>query len=120
MIDKSIIIAKQNDEFRENMGNPNSTNTKVIGRYSITQGISSLSTFERLEILLKIRGFNNFNEDNDPYGEHDYGQFQLEQNKQDIIWKIDYYDLNYEYGSDDPSNPEVTRRVLTTMLACEY
>ena len=37
-----------------------------------------------------------------------------------IFWKIDYYDANLEYGSDDPSRPEVTTRVLTIMFAREY
>ena len=119
MTDKSKIIAKQNDEFRKNMECPND-NSKVLGRYSMTQGVSSLSNFERLKTVLKIKGFNNFNEDNDPHGEHDYGQFQLENNKQDIIWKIDYYDTNYQYGSEDPADLSKTRRVLTVMFPCEY
>ncbi len=116
---KAKLIAQQNDEFRKNVGSLNS-NSKVLGKYSMTQGVSALSNFERLETVLKIKGFNNFNDDNDPHGEHDYGQFQLENNKQDIIWKIDYYDTNYEYGSEDPSDLVKTRRVLTVMLPCEY
>lgn len=30
-------------------------------------------------------------------------------------FRIDYYDLQLRYGSDDPANPEVTCRVLTIM-----
>lgn len=119
MTDKSKLIAQQNDEFRKNIGCVYS-NSKVQGKHSMTRGVSSLSNIERLETILKIKGFNSFNEDNDLHGEHDYGRFQLENNKQDIIWKIDYYDTNYEYGSEDPSDLSKTRRVLTVMLPCEY
>ncbi|WP_139797485.1 DUF3768 domain-containing protein [Novosphingobium sp. B1] len=31
-----------------------------------------------------------------------------------------YYDKNHKYGSDDPANAEVTRRVLTVMLASDW
>lgn len=37
-----------------------------------------------------------------------------------IFWKIDYFDSCYEYGSEDPTDPAATRRVLTIMRAEEY
>ena len=36
------------------------------------------------------------------------------------MFKIDYYDVNMEYGSADPADPRLTRRVLTIMLASDY
>jgi hypothetical protein len=36
------------------------------------------------------------------------------------MWKIDYFDLKLELGSDDPADPAATVRVLTVLLPSEY
>lgn len=120
MTDKSKIIAAHNDAFRSNIGHPNFIGPQIPGRYVMTSNVSNLANNLHLEIVSKIREFSDFNEDNDPHGEHDCGQFQLEQTKQDIIWKIDYYDVLYQHLSENPADLAKTRRVLTTMLSCEY
>ena len=66
----------------------------------------------------KVRNFSNFNKDNDPNGEHDFGAFDV--NGITYFWKIDYYDVDYQYLSLDPSDETITNRVLTVMLAEEY
>lgn len=118
MIDKSKIIAQYNDAFRADIGNPNPYDIKIPGKYMMSQGVSVLDKIDRFEIMLKVKEFDDFNEKNNPHGVHDMGKFK--HNTQDILWKIDYYDANYEYGSENPSDLSKTRRVLTTMFACEY
>jgi hypothetical protein len=56
--------------------------------------------------------------DNDPHGEHDFGAFEVAGVR--FFWKIECYDRAMEFGSEDPSDPAQTTRVLTIMLADEY
>jgi hypothetical protein len=105
-------IAELNDKLRHNLFNPGKD--KVI----LTQGVSNLPFDEQLRILIKVKLFNNFNEGNDPYFQHDFGM--IEHSDLKYFFKIDYYDTSMEYASDDPNNPDITTRVLTIMRADEY
>ena len=69
-------------------------------------------------IAKRVQEFDDFTEDNDPHGEHDFGAFEHEGMK--IFWKIEYYDMNLKYGSENPADPSKTQRVLQIMLAEEY
>ena len=69
------------------------------------------------ELSNKVRE-HKFNADDDPYGERDFGAFEHEGEK--LFWKIDYYDSDLTYGSEDPNDVEKTHRVLTIMLASDY
>ena len=102
-------IKTLNDNLRKHL---------IGGRVMLTAGINAKSQDDIARILSKVRHFNNFTQDNDPYDEHDFGSFDYKGEK--IFWKIDYYDKNYQYLSDDPSNPDVTNRVMTVVLASEY
>lgn len=101
-------IAELNDAARKGVG------VRVV----ITRGIDAMSAADKAIIRERVSTFDTFNEENDPRGEHDFGAFDYK--GLTIFWKIDYYDQNLEGGSEDPSDPEVTRRVLTIMLASEY
>jgi hypothetical protein len=72
----------------------------------------------KADALMRVQSFSDFNADNDPHGEHDFGSFELADEK--FFWKIDYYDRDMMFGSEDPADPEKTTRVLTIMLAEEY
>ncbi|MBQ6027100.1 MAG: DUF3768 domain-containing protein [Alphaproteobacteria bacterium] len=105
-------IAELNDRLRQNIFCPGKN--KVV----ITSGVATLLLVDRMDLFKKISEFNNFNKSNDPYQEHDFGR--IEHNGINYFFKIDYYDTSMEYGSNDPSNPDITTRVLTIMRADEY
>lgn len=97
-------IAKINDRFRGMCLN-------MFYTSGIRDGIMDLIGLSRA-----VEDFSNFTEDNDPYGEHDFGSLQFEGRK--IFWKIDYYDQQLKFGIDPLDSS--CRRVLTVMLAEEY
>jgi hypothetical protein len=81
-------------------------------------GIAALGDEMMLRVDQAVRAFDAFSADNDPYGEHDFGTVQVEGHT--VMFKIDYYDLDLQYASPDPADPNVTCRVMTLMLADEY
>ena len=108
---RSETIAFYNDAFRKSP-------TQQMGRLMMTRGVADMEVLDRLKVMALVQDFGDFTPDNDPYGEHDFGAFEYKGDK--FFWKIDYYDMNYEYGSPEPANAELTRRVLTVMFAHEY
>ena len=103
-------IRDLNDRFRNFKGGK--------GRIFITPGIQELGEATGVTILDRVRTFDDFSEDNDPHGEHDFGSF--DHAGETIFWKIDYYGLTLNTGSEDPADETVTNRVLTILLASEY
>jgi hypothetical protein len=88
------------------------------GRVMMTAGVQALGPDVVATVLARMRDFDEFTSDNDPYGEHDFGGFNLEGTQ--FFFKIDYYDESMTHGSEDPSDATKTTRVLTLMLASEY
>jgi Protein of unknown function (DUF3768) len=109
MSDRGAVIAALNDEFRTSFRG---------GHLVITSGVHALGQNCVGAILCKVSGFNQFTRDNDPHREHDFGAF--EHNGERLFWKIDYFDSELQFGSEDPTDPHKTTRVLTIMLAQEY
>ena len=107
MPDATTRIAALNDRARR---------TFMECRVIIAAGVQALGNVDA--VLRQVQVFEAFTPDNDPYGEHDFGQITLEGTT--FFWKIDYYDLDLHMHSPDPSDDTVTARVLTIMLAEEY
>src|SRR5215211_4865405 len=101
-------VRELNDAFRK---------TFKGGRVMLTAGVEALPSDVRAMAIRKVATFDTFTKDNDPYGEHDFGNFELSGYR--FFWKIDLYDTSLRYGSPDPADPEKTCRVLTIMLAEE-
>ena len=102
-------IRELNDQFRR---------TYQGGTVTMTSGINALPATVKSRILEKVRTFDAFSKKNDPHHEHDFGAFEEGGHK--VFFKLDYYDAEMVYGSEDPTDPSMTTRVLTIMLASEY
>ncbi len=98
-----------NDELRQ---------TGAGGRTYLTPGVLAKGPDFVDKAMAAVRAFSDFTDDNDPWQEHDCATLDVD--GEQVMFKIDYYDENLEYGSPDPADPKLTRRVLTVMLAEEY
>jgi hypothetical protein len=116
-------IARLNDLARRAMG--------IACVVVATEGIRALSEVDQSRLRELVKTFDAFTPDNDPYGERDFGAIYQGLDgvwsalrPADVVatvfWKIDAYDRDLRFASEDPADPAVTRRVLTIMLASEY
>ena len=109
MTTKTDQIRVLNDELRRHL---------AVGIAVITPGIAALG-LEAVERIVKtIAVYDDFCHANDPHEEHDFGAFDAE--GKTIMFKIDYFDRTLTHHPPDPSDPSVTERVITIMLAEEY
>ena len=90
----------------------------IGGTVVITPGVRALGLQMPLQIQEAVARFDAFSPDNDPYAEHDFGSVEV--GGHTVFFKIDAYDLDLQFGSPDPADPSVTRRVMTLMLAEKY
>lgn len=109
LVSESKVIAMLNDNLRRFHSG---------GMVVISRGIAALPRQVWAEVLVAVAEFDRFSPDNDPYGEHDCAVVEV--GPLTVIFKIDYYDPSLLHQSDDPTDPEKTRRVMTIMLAEEY
>lgn len=94
---------------------------RVNASWFMTQGVSALVAEAEPrggELVQAIGGFSSFDADNDPFGERDFGALTLW--GQRLFWKIDYLHPEREEHSPAKWSAELTRRILTIMLASEY
>lgn len=108
-MDDARKIAALNDYARQSL-----SDCRVV----VTAGIQALGDVAVQAILKQVQLFDQFTEENDPYGEHDFGRITYDGHT--VFWKFDYYDLDLSMHSPDASDATVTARVLTIMLGEEY
>ncbi|MEM9476949.1 MAG: DUF3768 domain-containing protein [Pseudomonadota bacterium] len=85
-------IRELNDRFRrKGLGN---------GSVFVTSGVQGQGAEFVLAAVEAVRMFDGFSEDNDPWGEHDFGAVAV--NGEKVFFKIDYYDPSLEAGSANP------------------
>ena len=109
MNSKTEQIRALNDALRHNFQQ---------GMAVMTPGVAALGAEAVARIVKTIAVGDDFCHANDPYEEHDFGSFEVD--GQTIFFKIDYYDKSLVQHSPDPTDPLVTERVITIMLAEEY
>ncbi len=109
-------IAELNDRLRK--GESFAPGVRTLGKTVGSEIFSNHNPDQELALIRLVSAFDAFTPENDPYGEHDFGAVEFEGDK--YYFKIDYYDLKFEYGSEDPSDPTQTRRVMTIMHSSEY
>jgi hypothetical protein len=109
MTPKTDQIRVLNDRLRQNLND---------GRAVLTTGVAALGAEAVARIVKTIAVYDDFCHANDPYEEHDFGSFDADGHT--IFFKIEYYDKDLKYHSPDPTDPTVTERVITIMLAEEY
>ena len=102
-------IADLNDALRR---------TFADGQVVMTAAVNELPIDVKARVIVAVQSFSKFDADNDPHREHDFGSFEIDGEK--FFFKIDYYSRDMEGGSEDPSDPEKTTRVLTIMFASDY
>ena len=99
MSDKTARIRQLNDQLRT---------TLTGGRIVMTSGVDALVPSVKQQVVDRVRKFDTFNKDNDPFNEHDFGAFEIVGDK--FFWKIDYYNAAMDAGSEDPSAIRPRRR----------
>jgi hypothetical protein len=70
------------------------------------------------ELLGVIIKYNDFNEGDDSYNEHDFAKVIYD--SESFYWKIDYYDQQLTYHSENPADENKTIRVITIAYLHEY
>jgi Protein of unknown function (DUF3768) len=109
--DTSARIRELNDRLRKD---PYSGH----GRVMVTASVNARGPLFAVKMLAAVAAFDAFAHGNDPYREHDFGVVDVDGTR--VYFKIDYYDLELHFGSEDPSDPAKTTRVMTLMLPDDY
>ena len=116
------LIASQNDLFRRTLTSSDIRrkcyDEGITGNIVFSHNMAARSAEFQNCALQDVAAFEDFTEDNDPDGEHNFGVVVVGHRR--LFWKIDLYDLELDRGSDRPYDPACTERILTIMDPEEY
>lgn len=102
-------IARKNDEIRKSILVGVEPPTRVL----YTAGVFNLPVNKIVKLLSLVRDFDDFNEDNDPYGEHDGAKVIMD--GEEYLWKFDCVNRD-----DMETYKRDGVRILTIMRLSEY
>ncbi len=108
-------IARLNDRARHGLDRTSKTVITRTCLDTLCSGDTASGVMAQAELLQAMR---NHRFENDAHGERDFGAFEFRGEK--LFFKIDYYDLELTYGSEDPADASQTTRMITIMLASDY
>ena len=110
----SNILQEQNDKFRQDV-----LSGPVDGGHCVvTIGVDALEQPQKKTLFKAVKEFTEFEDGDDPYGEHDFAAIEVESIPR-AFFKIDYYaDDSCMWGAEEPDKS--CYRVMTIMLASEY
>lgn len=135
------LVRVTNDEFRKNLrvcskgSSGGATVEHEWGYMTMTQGAyahvmsskneeGDIDMENIYDFLQTLKDFDDFKkEENDFWGEHDAGAFDYENRNGEterIFWKIDYFDNEMKFHSEEKAFPNRCIRVLTVMLLSEF
>ena len=104
-------ITELNDHFRITLD-------QRLGTVMLTDAVTTRHFTVQMSVMEAVKTFNAFTQDNDPRGEHDFGEFEVGGER--YCWKIDYCDPALHFCSEEPADPNSKIRLLTIMFSDEY
>lgn len=102
-----MTISQKNDELRLSI-----PFVQKPHRFMMSKGVACLDDDKLLRLIKLFKNFKDFGPHNDPHGEREFINLDLDGEK--FFLKIDYFDDDFQYYREDGN------RVLLIMFANEY
>ncbi len=109
--ERMIRIRDLNDELRLN-------GCALNGRMVAMGALGQDGKEKVIRVYRAAAAFDDWPDGDDPYGEHDFGKFEVD--GEAFMFRIDYYSLDEMHGSEHPEDQNTTIRVMTLMYAEDY
>jgi hypothetical protein len=104
-------IAECNDRLRISLD-------QRLGAIMLSHAVAATHLAVQMSVREAVKTFSAFTPENDPNGEHDFGEFEVGEER--FCWKIDYRESGVAIWRDATADPERRLRTLTIMFADEY